>query len=121
MRHNVRMHFKQKILVGNTATPSGGTGINWWTFDYWTGHINPNLTTCTDSTDCKGKVILASNGELYDTNVYSGHTVKFEQGTFCGRFKYNAGIDDDGCYRKSGNGQWAYRYSCEFTCHKESK
>ena len=81
------------------------------TENYWTGHINPELTTCT--TGCQDEVSLASNGAHYNTTVYTDHEVKYNNGKFCAIF-WNPGIDDAGC-------GGTIRYACEFTCQKERK
>ena len=83
--------------------------------NFWTGHINPELTTCT--TGCQDEVSLASNGAHYNTIVHTDHEVRYQGGKFCAMFRdannYH-GIDDHGC----NNNQ---RYACEFTCQKERK
>ena len=82
--------------------------------DLWTGHINPDKVNCANSAGCQDQVNLASNGAHYNTSVYPDHKVKYDGGGFCGRFKHNYGIDDQSCNTNK-------RYSCEFSCHKESK
>ena len=60
---------------------------------------------------------LVSDGGHYNTTVYPGHVVNFDEGKFQAVYKKNnpsKGIND----RTGTNKQ---RWACEFTCHKESK
>ena len=89
--------------------------------DFWTGLVNPNKMFCIREATCLNIVHWVSDGIPYDTEVYPGHKLFFNNGYFCARYQDyidyqtgNFGIDDKDCSAK-------YYFACEFSCNLNGK